>query len=61
MKTALGLRDYEDVLDAGDIYSLLGVLMVNVDAMLMGGCTKINVFRKSLETKISRVRIPSQS
>jgi len=45
MKTALGLRDYEDVLDAGDIYSLLGDFMVNVDAMLMGGCTKINVFR----------------
>ena len=27
MKTALGLRDYEDVLDAGDIYSLLGELV----------------------------------
>jgi len=51
MKTALGLRDYEDVLDAGDIYSLLGEFMVNVDAMLMGGCTKINVFRVIISNK----------
>ena len=37
MKTALHLREYEDKLDAADIYSLLGTVLIYEPNLLQSG------------------------